>query len=53
MLLNNHDKVESYKHGKKGLFKFFIGEVMKKTKGKSNPILVREILEEMLKDGEN
>lgn len=31
------DKVKAYKNGKKGLIGFFMGEVMKETKGKADP----------------
>lgn len=38
----NPDEVKRYKEGKKALIGFFIGEVMKRSKGKANPKLVRE-----------
>ncbi len=41
-------EVERYKNGKKGLLGFFVGQVMKETKGKSNPEVLKEILEEKL-----
>ena len=44
ILKDNPDQVKSYKSGKKKLFSYFIGEVMKQTKGKANPQLVNEIL---------
>ncbi len=51
----NPEKYESYRYGKKGLLKFFIGELMKKTKGQSDPKIVREIvyrrLEEICESG--
>jgi aspartyl-tRNA(Asn)/glutamyl-tRNA(Gln) amidotransferase subunit B len=31
------EKVKEYKSGKKGLIGFFMGEVMKETKGKADP----------------
>lgn len=42
------DKVEAYKKGKKGLSGFFMGEIMKRSKGKANPKAALEILQEML-----
>jgi len=39
------DKVEEYKSGKQGLMGMFIGQVMKKSQGKANPQLVRELIE--------
>jgi len=44
----NPEQVEAYKHGKEKLFGFFIGKVMKKSKGKANPKLVNEILKKRL-----
>lgn len=37
VLANNPDKVSEYKKGKKGLIGFFMGEVMKASKGKAEP----------------
>jgi aspartyl-tRNA(Asn)/glutamyl-tRNA(Gln) amidotransferase subunit B len=42
-------EVEDYKNGKTKLFGFFVGQVMKKTKGKANPKIVNEILKDLLK----
>ena len=42
------DEVAAYQSGKKKLLGFFIGQVMKATKGKANPKLVNEILRKML-----
>ena len=42
------DKVEQYKSGKDKLFGFFVGQVMKETKGKANPQIVNELLKESL-----
>ncbi len=48
-VLAEHPKeVEKYKAGKKGVIGFFVGQVMKKTKGKANPKLVNKILAELL-----
>jgi aspartyl-tRNA(Asn)/glutamyl-tRNA(Gln) amidotransferase subunit B len=44
----NPEQVEKYKAGKEKLLGFFVGEVMKKTKGKANPQLVNEILKREL-----
>ena len=40
----NPDKVEEYRSGKDKLFGFFVGEIMKVSKGKANPQSVNEIL---------
>jgi aspartyl-tRNA(Asn)/glutamyl-tRNA(Gln) amidotransferase subunit B len=45
----NPKQVEDYLKGKEKLFGFFVGEVMKETKGKANPKLVNELLKKKLK----
>jgi aspartyl-tRNA(Asn)/glutamyl-tRNA(Gln) amidotransferase subunit B len=45
----NPTQVEDYRKGKEKLFGFFVGEVMKQTKGKANPKLVNEWLRRKLK----
>ena len=45
---SNPNKVEEYKSGKTKLFAFFVGQVMKASKGKANPQRVNEILEKKL-----
>lgn len=42
------DKVEEYKNGKKGLLGMFMGQVMKKSKGKADPKLASKLLEQKL-----
>jgi aspartyl-tRNA(Asn)/glutamyl-tRNA(Gln) amidotransferase subunit B len=46
----NPKLVEDYRKGKEKLFGFFVGEVMKETKGKANPKLLNELLKEKLKE---
>jgi aspartyl-tRNA(Asn)/glutamyl-tRNA(Gln) amidotransferase subunit B len=41
-------EVEKYKSGKTKLFGFFVGQVMKETKGKANPKIVNEVLQDKL-----
>ncbi len=43
------DEVEAYKGGKTKLLGFFVGQVMKETRGKANPQVVNEILKSKLK----
>ena len=43
------EKVREYKKGKKGLLSLFVGEVMKRSKGKADPRITNEILLEKLK----
>jgi aspartyl-tRNA(Asn)/glutamyl-tRNA(Gln) amidotransferase subunit B len=45
-------EVRDYKNGKTKLFGFFVGQVMKETKGKANPKIVNEILKELLENKE-
>tara|TARA_B100000700_G_C14770421_1_gene726484 strand:- start:237 stop:884 length:648 start_codon:yes stop_codon:yes gene_type:complete len=48
VLSKNQDKVTQYKAGKVKLFGYFVGEVMKESKGKANPKLVNDILKKKL-----
>jgi len=48
-VLTGHAKeVSDYRAGKTKLFGFFVGQVMKATRGKANPKMVNEILKKML-----
>jgi aspartyl-tRNA(Asn)/glutamyl-tRNA(Gln) amidotransferase subunit B len=49
VLAESPTEVESYRAGKEKLFGFFVGQVMKKSKGKANPKIVNEILRDKLK----
>jgi len=44
----NPSQVEAYRGGKDKLFGFFVGQVMKETKGRATPQSVNEILKELL-----
>ena len=44
----NQEKVEQYRGGKEKLFGFFVGQVMKASKGSANPQVVNEILKAKL-----
>ena len=48
VLSSNKDKVNEYKSGKDKLFGFFVGQVMKESKGKGNPQMINKILKEKL-----
>lgn len=43
------EKVNEYKKGKKGLLSLFVGEVMKRSKGKADPAITNKILLEKLR----
>jgi Asp-tRNA(Asn)/Glu-tRNA(Gln) amidotransferase B subunit len=48
-LVEQHpSQVAQYRSGKKGVFGFFVGQVMKKSGGKANPKLTGEIVRKML-----
>ena len=42
------DKVAAYQNGKKGLVGFFMGQLMKRSKGKADPKVANKILRELL-----
>ena len=48
VLGRNEKSVNDYKAGKKNALTFFVGQVMKETKGKANPAMVNEILKRIL-----
>ena len=50
ILAKNAGEVEKYRAGKKQIFGFFVGQVMKAMKGKGNPALVNELLKKKLGD---
>ena len=37
-------QIEQYKNGRDNLFDYFVGQVMKNTRGKANPVMTKEIL---------
>ena len=48
-IISNHPtEVDDYKNGKTKLLGFFVGQIMKETRGQANPKLVNEILKEKL-----
>ncbi len=49
VLLHFTEKVKEFKNGKKGLLALFVGEVIKRSKGKADPKKVNEIILEKLK----
>jgi len=48
VLEQNNDNIQSYKNGKINLFPWFVGQVMKRSRGKANPKLVKELMEKEL-----
>ena len=49
VLESNPEQVEAYRAGKEGLLGFFMGQVMKETRGQANPQLVSQMLEGQLR----
>ncbi|MDP8259554.1 MAG: Asp-tRNA(Asn)/Glu-tRNA(Gln) amidotransferase subunit GatB [Candidatus Gygaella obscura] len=47
---SNKKSVDDFKSGKQNALMFLVGQVMKATKGKANPKLVRTILENLIKE---
>ena len=48
VIAENQDKVGAYKGGKTGLMGWFVGQVIKESKGKANPQVVNSLLAEKL-----
>jgi Asp-tRNA(Asn)/Glu-tRNA(Gln) amidotransferase B subunit len=48
VLAKNPDNVAKYKSGNEGVFKFFIGQVIKATRGQANPQAVNDVLKKLL-----
>ncbi|MBT5644582.1 MAG: Asp-tRNA(Asn)/Glu-tRNA(Gln) amidotransferase subunit GatB [Gammaproteobacteria bacterium] len=49
IIKNNYKSVKEYQSGKDKLLGFFVGQVMKETKGQGNPKIVNQLLKEKLK----
>ncbi|MFH1653922.1 MAG: Asp-tRNA(Asn)/Glu-tRNA(Gln) amidotransferase subunit GatB [Pseudomonadota bacterium] len=48
IIANNPKQVEQYKSGKEALLGYFVGQMMKQTKGQANPNLANEIFKKKL-----
>lgn len=48
VITENDSQVQQYISGKEKVFGFFVGEVMKRTKGKANPSIVNDLLKTKL-----
>ncbi|MBN4075400.1 MAG: Asp-tRNA(Asn)/Glu-tRNA(Gln) amidotransferase GatCAB subunit B [SAR86 cluster bacterium] len=48
VIANNPEQVEQYQSGKEKVFGFFVGQIMKESKGKANPAQVNQILKDKL-----
>ncbi|MCH8567740.1 MAG: Asp-tRNA(Asn)/Glu-tRNA(Gln) amidotransferase subunit GatB [Balneolales bacterium] len=50
VISDNPDEVTRYKEGKKGLMGFFVGQVMRLSKGKANPKMVSQMVAKKLEE---
>ncbi|HVA16103.1 MAG TPA: Asp-tRNA(Asn)/Glu-tRNA(Gln) amidotransferase subunit GatB [Candidatus Dormibacteraeota bacterium] len=48
VLDKNPDNVAKYRAGNEGVFKFFVGQVMRETRGRANPQTINDILKRLL-----
>jgi len=48
VIAKNPENVAKFKSGNEGVFKFFVGQVMKETRGQANPQVVNELLKRIL-----
>jgi aspartyl-tRNA(Asn)/glutamyl-tRNA(Gln) amidotransferase subunit B len=46
----NPDNVAKFKTGNEGVFKFFVGQVMRATKGQANPQVINDVVRKLLTD---
>jgi aspartyl-tRNA(Asn)/glutamyl-tRNA(Gln) amidotransferase subunit B len=49
VIAKNPENVAKYKSGNEGVFKFFVGQVMRATRGQANPQLVNQVVEILTK----
>src|SRR5436309_3045396 len=50
VIAKNPDNVSKYKSGNEGVFKFFVGQVMRATRGQASPQSVNDILRKLLSE---
>jgi aspartyl-tRNA(Asn)/glutamyl-tRNA(Gln) amidotransferase subunit B len=50
VIAKNPDNVAKFRSGNEGVFKFFVGQVMKATRGQANPQAVNDILRNLLSE---
>ena len=48
ILDDNTTQIEQYKNGKTNMFDYFVGQVMKNTRGQANPVMTKDILNKEL-----
>ncbi len=50
VIIDNPKQVAEYQNGNEKMFNYFIGQIMKQTKGQANPVQTKQILEDKLKN---
>jgi aspartyl-tRNA(Asn)/glutamyl-tRNA(Gln) amidotransferase subunit B len=50
IVAKNADNLAKYRAGNEGVFKFFVGQVMRETRGQANPQVVNDILKRVLSE---
>ena len=50
VVAKNPDNVAKFKSGNEGVFKFFVGQVMRATKGQADPQVVNEVVRKVLSE---
>lgn len=48
IIASNKEQQQAYLNGRSNLFDYFVGQVMKRTRGKANPVMTKQILKEEL-----
>ena len=48
LLASNTQQVKQYREGKTKVIGFFIGQIMKQTQGKGEPVVINRLLKEKL-----
>jgi aspartyl-tRNA(Asn)/glutamyl-tRNA(Gln) amidotransferase subunit B len=51
VIAKNPDNVAKFRGGNEGVFKFFVGQIMRATRGQANPQAVNDILRKLLSEG--
>ncbi|HKV27093.1 MAG TPA: hypothetical protein VJN90_02310, partial [Candidatus Acidoferrales bacterium] len=51
-LEKNPENVAKYRAGNEGVFKFFVGQVMRETRGRANPQTISDILKRLLRQSQ-
>ena len=48
ILANNEENIKLYQSGRTNIFDYFVGQVMKETKGKANPVITKELIHQKI-----